>query len=609
LEILNTPITVATHVPLSLRESPGIITVLQREEILASGARDLMDVLRFVPGFEFASDTQGVVGLGVRTNWGHDGKVLLLIDGQEMNETLYGTLQFGGHYPIDNVLRIEIIRGPGSVTYGGFAELAVIKVVTRKGGNLEGAEGTFEGGRMAGASTTLARGHLAYGRAWGESDFSLSYARGTVPQGTGPWQTGALAGNRTVQAGDQSALRQDFLNLKYAWGDLNLQYLRDAYVIADYTGEGRAATSDLRFPAEYFGADYEFGLGDWSFRPRFTIKSQSPWMYTESRTDRNTRTTSSLFGTWGGSRAIRLTMGLEATQDHASIFLSSRGIRETSTYQNQAGLVQAIWSGDNGNLDLGFRYDQHNVFGVATSPRLAFTKATERWHFKILAAGAFRAPSIENLLVNPALVPERTTTYELELGHALGPATYLTANAYHLTVRNPISYGNPAPGVNGYFNFDQVGSKGIELGLRSIGRDLVVRTTLSLSRAEDRKADFYGVTGQPAYHVAFSDLKFTSQVQWQFLAGWSLNPGLLVLGPRYGYRFGETQPSRFGTTTLLNLYLSHSLSNHLEAGLNLTNLGNAPTTYIQGYGVPGTSGNPPLPGPGRELSLRVSFTF
>ncbi len=609
LEILNTPITVASYVPLAIRESPGIITVLQREEILATGARDLMDVLRFVPGFEFASDTQGVVGLGVRTNWGHDGKVLLLIDGQEMNETLYGTLQFGAHYPIDNILRIEIIRGPGSVSYGGYAELAVIKVITRKGGNLNGAEGTLEWGVMAGASTRLARGHLAYGRAWGENDFALSYSRAKVPQGAGAWQSGPLAGFRVVQAGDESGLSQDFLNLKFSRGDLNLHYLRDAYVIRDYTGEGKAETSDFRFPAEYFGADYRFGAGDWSFQPRFTIKSQSPWMYSEARTDRNTRTVGSLLGTWAAYRDLRLTLGLEATQDHASIFYSSRGLRETSTYQNQASLLQVIWSHAFGNLDLGFRSDRHSVFGTATSPRLAFTKATEHWHVKVLAAGAFRAPAIENLLANPALVPERTRTYEVEVGHSLGATTYYTANAYFLRVAKPIAYANPATGVNGYYNFDHVGARGLEVSLRSVGKSLVLRSSLAYSRADDRGADFYAVGGEPSYHLGFSNLKFSSQAQWQFLPGWSLNPGLLVLGPRYGYRFGEPTPSRFGTTALVNLFVTRTLASGLEMGLNLTNLGNAPTSYIQAYGAPGVGGNPPLPGPGREISLRLSSSF
>ncbi|MDP2877492.1 MAG: TonB-dependent receptor plug domain-containing protein, partial [Holophaga sp.] len=142
LALLNTPVTVASQKAMTTRESPGIISLVTREEILTSGARDLLDVLRLVPGFDFASDIQGVVGPAVRGLWGFEGKVLLLVDGQELNETRYGTVQFGNHVPVDQIRQIEIIRGPGSAIYGGFAELAVINVVTRSGSDLNGVSGS-----------------------------------------------------------------------------------------------------------------------------------------------------------------------------------------------------------------------------------------------------------------------------------------------------------------------------------------------------------------------------------------------------------------------------------------------------------------------------------
>jgi outer membrane receptor for ferrienterochelin and colicin len=130
--LMNIKLTVASAKELTPRESPGIVSYITAEDIRKVGARDLMDVLKFVPGFEFGTDVEGVVGLGIRGNWAHEGKVVLLIDGIEMNETLYSTLQFGNHYPIENVERIEIIRGPGSAMYGGFAAYAVINIISRK---------------------------------------------------------------------------------------------------------------------------------------------------------------------------------------------------------------------------------------------------------------------------------------------------------------------------------------------------------------------------------------------------------------------------------------------------------------------------------------------
>lgn len=112
-DLLNTKITVADRVGDNLREASGIVTVITREEIMSSGARDLVDVLMMVPGFSFGVDVEGVVGIAFRGTWGIDGKVMLMMDGQAMNERIYADVLLGNHYPVDQIQRIEIIRGPG----------------------------------------------------------------------------------------------------------------------------------------------------------------------------------------------------------------------------------------------------------------------------------------------------------------------------------------------------------------------------------------------------------------------------------------------------------------------------------------------------------------
>lgn len=139
---------VVSGAPRSFREAPGIVSVITREDIRASGARDLVDVLRLVPGMDVALDVEGALGPGVRGLWGTEGKVLFLVDGHEMNERCYGTWQLGPNLPLDLVERIEIQRGPGSVIYGGFAELAVVRITTRGVDELSGLELRATAGAM-----------------------------------------------------------------------------------------------------------------------------------------------------------------------------------------------------------------------------------------------------------------------------------------------------------------------------------------------------------------------------------------------------------------------------------------------------------------------------
>ena len=127
---------VASFAVTKLKDSPAVVTVVSGEDIRAMGARDLVDILNFVPGFFQGVDLDGVVGPGFRGLWGHEGKILLLIDGKEMNELLFSNMQLGNEFPVEFIERVEVVRGPGSVIYGGSAELGVINVVTR---GLQGA--------------------------------------------------------------------------------------------------------------------------------------------------------------------------------------------------------------------------------------------------------------------------------------------------------------------------------------------------------------------------------------------------------------------------------------------------------------------------------------
>lgn len=89
-ELLNMQTDLGSMVELTPRETPGIITIVSRDEIVRSGARDLIDVLNLVPGFSFGYDVDGVIGLTSRGNWGHEGKILFLYNGHVINEGMYG---------------------------------------------------------------------------------------------------------------------------------------------------------------------------------------------------------------------------------------------------------------------------------------------------------------------------------------------------------------------------------------------------------------------------------------------------------------------------------------------------------------------------------------
>ncbi|MBI3073964.1 MAG: TonB-dependent receptor [Deltaproteobacteria bacterium] len=126
-------VEIAAKRPQPLREVPGAVTLISRREIEDAPALSIVDLFRSVPGMDVGVITPFSVSVGVRALATEaNNLVLVLIDGREMNQELFGTA-FWSMFPISifDVERIEVIRGPGSALYGANAYSGVVNIVTR----------------------------------------------------------------------------------------------------------------------------------------------------------------------------------------------------------------------------------------------------------------------------------------------------------------------------------------------------------------------------------------------------------------------------------------------------------------------------------------------
>lgn len=623
---LMTQTTVASTKAQEVRAAPGVITVISRAQIQDSGARDLIDVLQMVPGFFFGVDVEGTVGVGFRGNWGHEGKVLLLVDGQEMNEGMYSTLQFGNHYPVDQIERVEVVRGPGSAVYGGDAELAVISVITRGAKELEGVSATASYGQ--GPHGYLRRNVSAQ---WGQSfekvpglSASLSVFAGQGQRSTGRYTDlyGASYGMADASAINpmqvNGALQYKGFQLRLLYDDLR-QRSQDAYdVIAEAPGPSN-------FRSLYADATYTWKLSEkLTLTPRVSVRRQDPWNTPDPDSDayydkRTEKLRARLTASYDVTPEVNLVAGfdgyLESAELNNDTFAGFQGPFSNGethvSYQNVAGFAEATWNNPWVNVIAGARVEHHSQFGSSFVPRLALTKVVGAFHAKALASGAFRAPGVENFSLNPTIRPERTTVFELETGYQFSQALYVGVNAFDVTVKNPIVYFyDPETDTEGYLNANRTGSRGVEGDVRLQYGWGYANLGYSFYTAQGKNdVDAYTVpsTGSALLGAANHRVQLNAHVKvWR---GLSVNPSATFFSDRYGYARSDLDGNplidAFGPTLLFNAFVQYQDAGvkGLSVGLGAYNLLGSAFAFIQPY----NSGHAPLPALGREFLLKLSY--
>lgn len=631
-ELLGGETSVASTKAVKLRASPGIVTMVTRDEIRRLGARDLADLLPMVPGFELGTDVSGVVGIGFRGIWGHEGKVLVMVDGIEMNETHYLTTSLLAHFPLDDVERIEILRGPGSARYGGTAELAVINIITRSGAEKGGVGAELAYAHMTtpfdNGSVGATVGHLL--PHLGGLDLSLhaSFAQRNTSdrsytdlQGSG-FDMAASAANRTL-----------WLNAAASAPWLKVRLIVDTHEVIDRTGydviQERAAP--VGFPAAYLDVSVPMqASATLSVTPRLVLQRQLPWWcFVEDGTAVptrfvNDRARAQLNVAWEAIPTMALAGGLEAyvdasreipqgSQDRALDYVDTQLVGpNTTNYGNGALWGEAVIDTSLFTLTTGARAETHSAYGPSFVPRVALTRVFDRGHAKLLVSGAFKAPAIANISLTPTIRPERTRVLEAEVGAELVDQTYLTANAFDIEILDPIVYFfDEATQTENYANFPRTGSRGIEVG--AVWAPGFGRFDLSWTFATAgglNTVDLYAIPGDtsrllgmPLHKLVVSTALFLSDQV-------TITPSIILRSERGAVLSvdadGNSVVEDLPASALVNVFLDvRDIVPGLDFGLGVRNLLDEQFQIAQPY----DSQHAPLPVFDRELQARIGGTF
>ncbi|MEW6118470.1 MAG: TonB-dependent receptor [Pseudomonadota bacterium] len=154
-------------------EAPAAVTIIDQDMIRASGFRDIPDLLRLVPGFSIAytRDNTWAVGYhGLADAFSRRFQVL--VDGRSIYSPAFGAVQWQElPLSIDDIERIEVVRGPNAATFGSNAFLAVINIVTKEAVQVSGSFASLQYGEQGMAGLTA-----RYGGQAGDLNYRLTFS-------------------------------------------------------------------------------------------------------------------------------------------------------------------------------------------------------------------------------------------------------------------------------------------------------------------------------------------------------------------------------------------------------------------------------------------------
>lgn len=139
-DLMSIEVTSVSKKEQKTSQAAAAVFVISREDIGHSGALNIPDLLRMVPGLDVAQIDAGKWAISARGfNGQYSNKLLVLVDGRTVYTPIFGGVFWDSqNVPLGSIERIEVIRGPGAAVWGSNAVNGVINIITLKAGDTQG---------------------------------------------------------------------------------------------------------------------------------------------------------------------------------------------------------------------------------------------------------------------------------------------------------------------------------------------------------------------------------------------------------------------------------------------------------------------------------------
>lgn len=188
-------VTIASKKSQSISESPIPVIVINEEEIRLSGASNVPEVLQRIAGIDVLSISASDHNVSIRGfNMEASDKVLVMIDGRSVYLDFYGIVLWDAMpVSMEEIKRIEIIKGPGSSIHGGNAFNGVINIITKSPEEINGTILSMSGGKY-----NTFRNSIVHGRRNGDFGYRISLSRDEKTEWEEAWNNDDLRHSSSV---------------------------------------------------------------------------------------------------------------------------------------------------------------------------------------------------------------------------------------------------------------------------------------------------------------------------------------------------------------------------------------------------------------------------
>ncbi|MCC6196557.1 MAG: TonB-dependent receptor [Burkholderiales bacterium] len=547
------PIAVtAARTPQPIADLLADLTVIGHDEILRSGVQSLPELLQRQPGVEITMNGGPGSTSGAFIRGANRGQTLVLVDGLRVGSASVGATSLEA-IPLDQIDRIEILRGPASSLYGADAIGGVIQVFTKRGegdtwgGSASAGYGTYET-KSASASLRGSLGPLRFSvtgggtrsRGFNAIENPAAFGYNDDPDGYANENAGANA-TFTWAPGQQVAAQylRNRLNNQFDGGagfdDRTITTL-EAWSVASRNRLHERWTSTVTVGEGSDDSVSQTGFGDFPFK---TTQRQYFWQNDVTLPV--------------GTASVILERREEQVATTEAFAVTERDTNSaTGVYQVRHGAFA---------LQANLRYDRSNQYGGETTGGIAGGyQITPAWRVTAGYSTGFKAPSFNDLYYpffsNPNLVPETARNAEAGVywsASASGARWQARAIGYYNRVDDLIVFQCDAAFVCLPQNVDRATLKGVTLGIDLTWRDTRITGSLDLQDPQDdrtgnllpRRARQHGALSalqqigpvQAGVELVASSLRYddaantrkmggyaivNATLEWPFAKGWSL---------------------------------------------------------------------------------------